>query len=233
MNASPELEALFERLERRLVESREYPIVPKGYFAGLERSYAHFQREDPDPTRREAKWSPRKKTITYLDWCIRGPGTQRQLAEAMGLDLPADFLLFCERYREYLIAGRCPVHTIAAAEIEQTTVGLREGWDVPKTNRHRLFTFARIVDEPGHFFFRWSEDKKTMDVVVMEDYGMVGEPMLLGPDGDRYITDRTFTGWLTRMLDTDCFPLTPTLGEESNDRLRMFLYSAIRRAKKR
>lgn len=233
MNASPELEALFERLERRLVESREYPIVPKGYFAGLERSYAHFQREDPDPTRREAKWSPRKKTITYLDWCIRGPGTQRQLAEAMGLDLPADYILFCDRYREYLIAGRRPVHITAAEEIEQTIVGLREGWDVPLSTPHRLFHFAQIVEETGNFAFRWSEDGKTMDVVVAEDFGVVGEPILLGPNGDRYITDRTFTDWLTRMLDSDCFPLTPTLGEESYDDERMFLYSAIRRAKKR
>ena len=48
-----------------------------------------------------------------------------------------------------------------------------------------------------------------MDVALIEDYAEIGEEELLGPDGDKYVTDPDFTSWLTRMLDTDCYPLVP------------------------
>jgi len=44
----------------------------------------------------------------------------------------------------------------------------------------------------------------------------VGEPHLLGPEGDSCVTDADFTSWLARMIETDGYPLKPGRREPMN-----------------
>lgn len=140
--------------------------------------------------------------------CMRGPGTQEKLAAQWAVRLPTDYLEFCSRFSEYILAGRIPVRIMESDEIRDND-GARDAWDVPKTALRRVFEFARVVEEPAHFAFRWNEDCSRMDIVYSWDYGDIGEPILLGKDGDRFVSDQTFTAWLHRMLETDAHPLFP------------------------
>lgn len=48
-----------------------------------------------------------------------------------------------------------------------------------------------------------------MDIVIVRDYVEINESELLGPRGDSYVTDQSFTEWLARILQTDGWPLAP------------------------
>jgi hypothetical protein len=135
-------------------------------------------------------------------------GGQAALGRKWNVHLPEDYLQFCSLYSEYVLAGLCSIHLECADQLE-ILCNVRDGWNVPKETPHRLFYFARVVGKCGYFVFRWSENYQKMDVVFAEDYGDIGEPGLLADDGDKYVTDPDFTTWLTRMLDTDCYPLVP------------------------
>jgi hypothetical protein len=199
---------LFQRLEKRLKERRIYQIKPGGFYFTLDQPYNYLQDKNYDPNRKNSEFNPHSETVVFSDMCVRKPGTPEALGQKWGLNLPEDYLEFCSLYSEYVLAGRCAIH-LESAEWLEKLCNVRDGWDVPKETPHRLFYFARVVDECGYFVFRWSENYQKMDVVFAEDYGDIGEPGLLADDGDKYVTDPDFTTWLTRMLDTDCYPLVP------------------------
>ena len=66
-----------------------------------------------------------------------------------------------------------------------------------------------LYESPSNSASFISENFKKMDVVVARDCSVTGPKELLGPKGDQYITDANFTAWLTRMLDTEGYPLVP------------------------
>ncbi len=195
-------------LEQRLKTMRTYEIPPNGRLITLESDYENQQQLSPCDKRNKPLYRPRKKQIICSDMCLRGPGTQKDLAVKWGIPLPADYMEFCSLYSEYIIAGRNPIRLLDAEEIRGDE-SFRDAWDVPETAAHRIFYFARVVEEPAHFAFRWNEDYSKMDIVYSWDYGDIGEPILLGKDGDRFVSDQTFTAWLQRMLETDAHPVFP------------------------
>jgi len=195
-------------LEQRLKVTRSYEIPPNGVIATLEQDYKNQQRVDPLGERKKPIYHPRKKQITCSDMCVRGQGTQGKLAAQWGITLPADYLEFCSYFSEYLIAGKIPIRIMDAKEILGDD-GFRDAWDVSEAELHRLFYFARVVEDPAHFAFRWNEDYSKIDIVYSWDYGDIGEPILLGKDGDRFVSDQNFTEWLQRMLETDAHPVFP------------------------
>ena len=200
---------LFQRLEKRLSERRTYRINPTKGFETLERQYDFLQRDHFDPARIAPVVDEANNLFTCADMCVRGPGDQAGLAKKWALSLPADYLDFTKHYAQYTLATRCPVHISFAAFVETDTEGARQGDGIPDETPHRLFYFSRIIGESGRFSFRWSENFKKMDVVVARDCSVTGPRELLGPKGDQYITDANFTAWLTRMLDTEGYPLVP------------------------
>lgn len=200
---------LFKQLEERLFVRRTYRINPSKGFETLARHHAFLQRDNFDPARITPVVDETKNVFICADMCVRGPGGQAALAKQWKLPLPADYLDFTHHYAEYILATRCPVRISPAATVETETLGAREGSDIPEEAPHRLFHFAMIIGEPGDFIFRWSENFKKMDVVVARDCSVTGPKELLGPKGDQYITDANFTAWLTRMLDTEGYPLVP------------------------
>ena len=200
---------LFQRLEKRLKERRTYRINPTKGFETLERQYTFLQRDHFDPARIPPVVDDANNLFTCADMCVRGPGDQAALAKQWKLPLPADYLKFVPHYAEYILATRCPVLICPAAAVESGTLGARQGDNIPEETPHRLFYFAWIIGDGGDFSFRWSENFKKMDVVVARDGSVTGPRDLLGPKGDRYVTDANFTAWLTRMLDTEGYPLVP------------------------
>jgi hypothetical protein len=212
-------ERLSLELEKRILERRTYRIEADGFFVTLEREYENFQATAPDPTRNAPVYDSKSRTLIYSDMCVQASGGQAALAEEWGLLLPEDYLEFCRDYGEYVLAGRCPVHILSSYGIRMDTSGIRDAWDVPRGTPHRLFCFAHIGGEPGCFAFRWSRSLETLDIVIIDDYGVVGEPDLLGPDGDQYVTDPDFTSWLRRMIDTDCYPMAPGRKEPDHEGL--------------
>ena len=195
-------------LERRLSERRNYRIPPNGFISTLEQEYENLQVADPSEARESPTYLPRQKLLTFSDMCIRGPGGQTALAKKWRLSLPQDYFAFCKTYSEYVFAGRTPFRLLGADEIYSEN-GIREAWDVPNAAPRRLFYFARVVDVAAHFAFRWNKDFNKLDIVFSWDYGDIGEPILLGRDADRFVSDQDFTSWLSRLLQTDGHPVFP------------------------
>ena len=203
------LKKLIPLLDHRLRTLRTYEIPPDGFHTTLDNCYKIQHRIDPRDERNKPIYRLREKQIIYSDMCLRSPGTQKELAAKWGITLPADYLEFCLNFEEYIIAGKAPIRINNAEDVKETVLGLRDGWDVAKTNPFRLWYFARIIEVCADFAFRWNEDYSKMDIVYSWDYGDIGEPILLGKDGDRFVSDQTFTAWLQRMLETDAHPIFP------------------------
>lgn len=201
------MKELLARLEQRLKECRTYRTNPTRWFETLDRQYEYMQRHHFDPARIEPVVDEANNLFVCADMCVCGPGDQAALAKKWKLPLPADYLEFTNHYAEYLLATRCPVLISSKKYVELDTEGVRQGRNIPEETPHRLFYFSSIIGEPGNFIFRWSENFKKVDVVLARDYGLTGPSELLGPKGDQYVTDANFTAWLTRMLDTDGYPL--------------------------
>ena len=193
-------------LGKRLKTRRTYEIPTNGRVITLQQEYENQCAADPDTQRNQPVYHPRQKRITCSDMCINGPGAHAELCAQWGIIPPADYLKFCALFSEYIIAGRMPIRILCAQEIRDDD-GIRDAWDVPKSERRRLLYFARVVEEPAHFAFRWNDDCSKVDIVYSWDYGDIGEPILLGEDGNRFVSDLSFTAWLQRMLETDCHPL--------------------------
>lgn len=143
------------------------------------------------------------------DMALLGPGDQRELGNELGLPLPEDYLKFCSRFEEYISVGQSAAHIWNATEAKDTVLTFRNILDIDPRAPHRLFHFASIFDLTGFYSFRWSADYKKMDVVFVWDYGDVSVNDLLGPKGDRFVCDTSFTSWLSRMIETDGRPLFP------------------------
>jgi len=202
------VETMIPLLESRLKTIRTYEIPPDGFHTTLLQEYENLKNVDPTSERNKPVYRSRKKQIICSDMCLWGPGTQKDLAAKWGIPLPPDYMEFCSLFSEYIFAGRNPIRLLDAEEIRGDD-SFRDAWDVPKTAAHRILYFARVVEEPTHFAFRWNEDYSKMDIVYSWDYGDIGEPILLGKDGDRFVSDQTFTAWLQRMLETDAHPIFP------------------------
>jgi hypothetical protein len=143
------------------------------------------------------------------DMALVGPGDQMKLGIEFGLPLPEDYLKFCSRFEEYYFVGFAHLHIWNASHAKDTALTFRSIEDISQSLPHRLFHFASNYDLPGFFSFRWSADYKKMDVVYVWDYGDVSVNDLLGPKGDRFVCDTSFTSWLSRMIETDGRPIFP------------------------
>lgn len=143
------------------------------------------------------------------DMALVGPGDQMKLGLEFGLVLPEDYLKFCSRFEEYLLIGIAHVLIESAVGVKESVIGSRQAVELEKSFPHLLFNFAYPFDLSGYYAFRWSADFKKMDVVFVWDYGDVSVNDLLGPKGDRFVCDTSFTSWLFRMIETDGRPLFP------------------------
>lgn len=195
-------------LERRLAERREYQVTRDGYCHQLNKAQIERFQKASNVSKRALVARPSNGIVMYSDLAIRGPGRQRVLAKKWGIPLPSDYCKFCDLYAEYILVGRVMIGILGSDEIELEN-GIRLGWSVPDSATRRLFYFARVLGHTAHFAFRWNEDFSKMDIVYSWDYGDIGEPVLLGPDSDRFVTDKSFISWLTRLLKSDCYPVFP------------------------
>ena len=205
------IDDLFPLLETRLEETRKYRVTSDGFFhEPSEKTKRRYRSVAPHIVKQLAIPRPRNGVVTYSDLAMRGPGRQLDLAGRWGIPLPADYCKFCELYAEYVLAGRLQIGIMDAEDIEEDTDGIRLGWSVADSATRRLFYFAEVLGDPAHFAFRWNEEFTKMDIVFSWDYGDIGEPVLLGPNSDRFVSDENFTSWLARMVKSDCFPLFPS-----------------------
>lgn len=196
-------------LERRLKEMRTYELPrDDSFYTTLIQDYKKQQATQPSNSRNRPIYRPRKNQIVCSDMCLRASDSHNCLGSKLGISLPEDYVQLSSHFSEYIIAGRNPIRILDVEEICDDD-GFRAAWDVPKIAARRLLYFARVVGEPAHFAFRWNETGSKMDIVYSWDYGDVGEPILLGRDADRFVSDQTFTGWLQRMIETDAHPLFP------------------------
>jgi hypothetical protein len=175
----------------------------------ITRAFGGMQHRKFDLHRIPPVFDKKKNRFRAADISIIGQGSQPELAKEWGIPLPDDYSAFCTHFQEYILMTQSPVHLLHVEDIREIDDALRSAWDVPKNAGRRLFYFAQIIGEPAHFVLRWDEGFKKMDVAVSEDYGVVGEPELLGSAGERFRTDADFASWLTRMIETDGNPLIP------------------------
>ncbi len=219
MSKPTAIEELIFTLKRRLTEVRKYRVRPDGCFAVPDTEYEMFQESDPQPTRIAPKENPSGTRVEMADIAIMGCGKQSKLAKKWGVNLPPDYLAFCSVFREYVLAGRNPIHILDLQFIEETAIGLRKSWNYPLSHPHRIVHFAEIVGVSGYFLFRWKPGVQLPEVLLLEDTALFSEPELLGPDGDSLVADASFSAWLVRMIETDGYPLMPGRTEPEFDAL--------------
>jgi hypothetical protein len=196
------IETLLLKLEKRLTERRKFNN-PTGNFIRYLQRVQKNERFLSTPPIIDSQF------IKSADLALLGPGCQSELGIELGTPLPMDYLKFCSRFEEYLIVGFAHLEIWNAEEAKDSILSARDVVDIPLTAPHRLFHFASNYDLTGYFSFRWSVDYKKMDVVYVWDYGDVSVNDLLGPSGDRFICDNSFTSWLSRMIETDGYPIFP------------------------
>lgn len=203
------LDTIFRQLEARLAAKRTYKISPDSFLTPLQRQYEHQQMLSPTDARKKPNYRPRAKQIDCSDMCIRGPGGQAALAAQWGVTLPADYLEFCSRYSEYILAGKVPIRINRAEEVGDSVESLRLARDIDRSTPVRIWYFSEVVEISAGFAFRWNENYSKRDIVYSWDYGDIAEPELLGKNGNHFKSDATFTDWLHRMLKTDGHPVFP------------------------
>ncbi len=216
---------LIEDLKRRLVETRNYSSKPGTRVNFPFHEFDLYPVIDPKVKRFKPKVNKEWTAMEVVDMAIMRRGGQEELAKQWGLRLPADYIAFCEAFDYYLLSMRNPISILDAGRIEsQTTWKRRYYWHIPRSLPHRLFTFAQSVPTHGpllpeerceDFSFRWKPNREAPEV-VHSNFARISEEVLLGPGGDEFVTDESFTAWLQRMIETDGYPLVPGRTEPGN-----------------
>ena len=203
------MNTLLSKLAERVATSRRYTTGDDWWRVAMKEQYAEMKSAGGrDFAGAKPAKGPKSGTVEYGDLCIRGGGGQEELAEELGFPLPDDYRFFCSIFREYLIGGRSLIRLWDADDIRDLIEGVRDGWDVPRSEPVKLFYFARLPDETAHFALRRKPDGE-VDVVFSWDYGDLGEPVICSDRGDKFRYDVSFSAWLERMIETDGFPLFP------------------------
>ncbi|RYD24797.1 MAG: hypothetical protein EOP87_25520 [Verrucomicrobiaceae bacterium] len=209
---------LLSLLESRLAERRSY--VAGFDLSGHLREHIDLLRRRYGNVLEGRKPLQLKDRVEVCDICVRGDGTHEAVARKLGLELPADFLAFSRAFSSYAIIGRNGVEIRNGKDVEDLTIGLRDGEEIAGSfepheeihagTPHRLYRFAGIFGMPFHFMFRWYADGTFRDV-AFACYEETREGDLLGQGSEFYSCDRSFTEWLERMFLTDAAPLHPLI----------------------
>ena len=147
------------------------------------------------------------------DFWVPGQGGQFTLAEKWKIALPKDYLEFCSLFKTYTLVGRRAVTILEAKEVEEITLGLRDGEEVSQDDPYCLYRFAQVDGRPWHFIFRYSDDGVFHDI-AFASYTDSDEWEILGENEAHYFSDRSFSDWLMRMIETDCVPLRHNFDDE-------------------
>ena len=151
--------------------------------------------------------------VAALDFWVTGPGGQSALADQWKITLPADYLEFCSLYKTYTLIGRNAITILGAREVEEITLALRVGEEVSPEDPYCLYRFAMVEASPWHFMFRYSDDGVFQDVAFAA-YTDADEWEILGGNEAQYFSDRSFSDWLKRMMETDGVPLRRNFVDE-------------------
>lgn len=151
--------------------------------------------------------------VVASDFWVPGPGGQSTLAQKWNIHLPVDYLEFCSYFRTYTLVGRRAITILDAKEIEEITMGLRDGEEVSPEDPYCLYRFAHVEGLPWHFMFRYSDEGVFQDIAFAA-YTDADEWEILGENEARYSSDRSFSDWLKRMIETDCVPLRHNFEDE-------------------
>jgi hypothetical protein len=151
--------------------------------------------------------------VVASDFWVPGQGGQTDLGHKWNLALPEDYQEFCSLFKTYNLVGRHTITIIGAKEIEEITLGLREGEGVSLEDPYCLFRFAKVEGGPWHFMLRYSDEGVFQDV-AFASYTDSDELEILGENAALYFSDLSFSEWLKRMIDTDCVPLRHNFKDE-------------------
>jgi len=198
-------------LHSRTGERRRY-TAPYDFHGLIQRVYDRIKFWHPQAVE-GAPPTQLGNQVVASDFWVRGEGGHHGLALTLGLELPLDFLDFNKHFQNYALVSRNVIELMDSGEVEDITVGLREGEDIPRDSPHRIYRFAQIAGESSHFMFRWNKDGTFRDVAFAR-YTDSSEYDILGESADLFSCDKDFTSWLTRMVETDGAPLHLLLSDE-------------------
>lgn len=136
--------------------------------------------------------------------------------------LPKDYLEFLGTFDWALVVLRECYWLPAIAKIVEHNREIRAGYkDMSDSDGFNIFRFARFWDETlQSFAFRKRRDGSGWEVMWLNerDY-MNPDEVYLGEDYDGWVTDRSFTDWLKRMVKTDGLPICPDDEEDPDPRV--------------
>ncbi len=151
--------------------------------------------------------------VAASDFWVPGQGGHADLSKRWKIALPEDYLEFCSLFKTYTLVGRQAVTILDVKEIEEITLGLRDGDEVSPDDPYCLYRFAQVEGSPWHFMFRYSDDGVFQDI-AFASYTDSGEWEILGENEAHYGSDPSFCVWLKRMIETDCVPLRHNFDDE-------------------
>ena len=198
-------------LHSRIGERRRY-TAPYDFHGLVQQVYDRYQIKYPQAVE-GAPPIILGKQVVASDFWVKGEGGHSSLGLKLNLELPLDFLDFSKHFNNYALVCRNVIKLLDSGDVEDITVGLREGEEIPEESPHRIYRFAQIAGEPSHFMFRWNEDGTFRDVAFARYTDSSGYD-ILGESADLFSCDKDFTSWLARMVETDGAPLHLLLSDE-------------------
>lgn len=147
------------------------------------------------------------------DFWVKGQGKHVELSAKWKIELPEDYLDFCSTFKSYTLVGRHALTILDSREVEKITLGLRDGEEVSPEDPYCLYRFAKVEGSPWHFMFRYSDEGVFQDIAFAA-YTDSDEWQILGDNQAHYFSDHSFSGWLERMIETDCVPLRHNFNDE-------------------
>ena len=132
-----------------------------------------------------------------------------------GIRLPDDFKEFYRVHNEALILTRNPVLIMNPEQIISVSDELREAHEVPKDLPRHIIRFGWLGTD-SYFLLRYCEEASDWKVMI-SSYSHATDAELQDRTAWGTPSDKSFTDWLHRMIETDGAPLHPAHADEEDD----------------
>ena len=208
----------FKFFKGLLTENRSYDYTA-GHIELVQRETARMRQAYPEtvfPTFFDGpvgNWDCPSTTVSHLV-APKGEGVG-SIEEQFFIHLPTDFKEFYHLHNEALILTRNPVLIMTPEQLISVSDELREAHEVPKDLPRHIIRFGWLGTD-SYFLLRYCEEASDWKVMI-SSYSHATDAELQDRTAWGTPSDKSFTDWLHRMIETDGAPLHPAHADEEDD----------------
>lgn len=137
------------------------------------------------------------------------------IEETFSIRLPSDFLAFYSLWNEGLLLVRNPIKILAPKDILELTAEIRDAQQAPYQLPFHTIRFGEL-NPSFHYALRFDSIAKDWEVALCAS-DETRDVEFQSLEYESCATDKTFTAWLHRMLDTDGAPLDSHYPDDPDD----------------